>query len=90
LGEECIHVASAFQVVGFAHVVATFWSVWDSCSAAVATEFYRGLLRSGSTDFGVLDLSGERVAAALDEAVMALARTGADLVEWVPYAHYGI
>jgi hypothetical protein len=38
----------------------------------------------------MLDLSGERVAAALDEAIMNLVRTGAGLVQWVPYAHYGI
>lgn len=43
LPDEAIHIASAFQLAGYRHVIATLWSVHDDIAAAVADEFYRGL-----------------------------------------------
>jgi tetratricopeptide (TPR) repeat protein len=41
--EECIHLASAFQLAGFRHVVATLWPVDDDLATAAAQAFYRAL-----------------------------------------------
>ncbi|NRQ36944.1 CHAT domain-containing protein [Nonomuraea sp. NN258] len=40
---ESIHLASAFQMAGFRHVVGSQWLLDDATAAAVAREFYRGL-----------------------------------------------
>ncbi|MCA2229674.1 CHAT domain-containing protein [Nonomuraea aurantiaca] len=40
---ESIHLASAFQLVGFRHVVGSQWPLDDATAAAVAREFYRRL-----------------------------------------------
>lgn len=43
LPDEAIHIASAFQLAGYQHVIATLWSVRDDIAAAVAGDFYSGL-----------------------------------------------
>ncbi|KAL8720406.1 MAG: hypothetical protein Q9225_002726 [Loekoesia sp. 1 TL-2023] len=43
LADESIHIASAFQLAGFRHVVGTLWQTKDGCCKDVAGEFYRGL-----------------------------------------------
>src|SRR5439155_12145512 len=48
--DEAIHMASAFQLLGFPHVVATLWEVDDEIAARVADEFYAGLLAGGAVD----------------------------------------
>ncbi|TQM10794.1 CHAT domain-containing protein [Pseudonocardia kunmingensis] len=40
LADEAIHIASAFQVAGYRHVVGTLWPVLDATSARLAADFY--------------------------------------------------
>ncbi|MFB4298589.1 CHAT domain-containing protein [Actinomadura sp. NTSP31] len=44
LSDESVHLASAFQVAGYQHVVATLWPVMDAVAADVAELFYRAML----------------------------------------------
>jgi tetratricopeptide (TPR) repeat protein len=43
LSNESIHLASAFHLAGFRHVVASLWPLQDSVAATAAQEFYRKL-----------------------------------------------
>ncbi len=38
--DEAIHLASAFQLAGYRHVIATLWPVEDTIAAQLADEFY--------------------------------------------------
>lgn len=40
---EAIHLASAFQLAGFRHVIASLWPLADEIAAAAAREFYERL-----------------------------------------------
>ncbi|MFF8772203.1 CHAT domain-containing protein [Kitasatospora sp. NPDC015120] len=63
LADESIHLASAFQLMGFRQVIGTLWKAYDDESDAIASAFYRGLLRpDGGIDYG-------RAAAALHTVV---------------------
>ncbi|MER5184560.1 CHAT domain-containing protein [Streptomyces sp. NPDC002896] len=92
--DESIHLASAFQVAGFPHVISTLWEIDDQLSVRVADDFY-AQLRSANGD---LDVS--RAAQALHRAVLR-ARTGdgatggpANPLQnpflWASYVHIGI
>ena len=48
LADEAIHLASAFQLAGFRHVVATLWPLADGIAAAAARSFYSYL--AGTVD----------------------------------------
>jgi CHAT domain-containing protein len=39
--DESIHLASAFQIAGFRHVIASLWPVDDVIAATVARSFYQ-------------------------------------------------
>ncbi|WP_446044685.1 CHAT domain-containing protein [Streptomyces olivaceus] len=41
--DESIHLASAFQLAGFRHVIATLWPLADDIAATAARAFYRAL-----------------------------------------------
>lgn len=43
LMDESIHIASAFQLAGFSHVLATLWESNDRACRQVAEDFYRSL-----------------------------------------------
>ncbi|WP_327000687.1 CHAT domain-containing protein [Dactylosporangium sp. NBC_01737] len=43
LADEAIHIASAFQLAGFEHVIGTLWRVSDRAALDVATAFYTAL-----------------------------------------------
>ncbi|MFI6056125.1 CHAT domain-containing protein [Streptomyces violascens] len=91
--DESIHLASAFQVAGFPHVISTLWEIDDQLSVGVADDFYAQL----HTAQGELDVG--RAASALHQAVLH-ARSGdnltgpADGVQnpflWASYVHIGI
>ena len=64
LADEAIHIASAFQLAGFSHVLATLWESDDRLCQRVATEFYSRLF------CGVDGVGGHlRVAKAYHEVV---------------------
>jgi hypothetical protein len=92
LVDEAIHLASAFQLAGFPHVIGTLWSISDRMAVTVADAFYTHL----RTDDGPLDTA--RAALALHHAVRAV-RDGHDLGDgrdrtrtpsvWAAYLHSG-
>lgn len=53
LVDESIHLAGAFQLAGFRHVVGTLWEVLDSRSANAARVFYETLGSQHMTDDAV-------------------------------------
>jgi len=85
LADEAIHLTSAFQLVGYPHVIGTLWTISDSVAVQVATSFYSGL---GAPEG--LDLS--RSAEALHYAIRTVRdsdnrRTTPSL--WASYTHTG-
>jgi CHAT domain-containing protein len=50
LADEAIHIASAFQLAGFRHVVGTLWPTNDKAAAQVANKFYERLLATARPD----------------------------------------
>ncbi|XVV00389.1 CHAT domain-containing protein [Actinosynnema sp. CA-248983] len=80
---EAIHLAAAFHLAGFPHVVGTLWSVDDEIAVEFATRFYRAL----GTPTG---LDVERSAHALHTAVRAHrdAHTATPYL-WASHLHWG-
>jgi CHAT domain-containing protein len=80
LPDESIHLAAALQAVGFRHVIATFWPVYDALAPSVTKAFYEGLARERTTaNTGQL----------LHEAVRRLRARAPTPAAWAPYAHFG-
>ncbi|GAA1006966.1 CHAT domain-containing protein [Acrocarpospora pleiomorpha] len=66
LADEAIHLATAFQLAGFPHVVGTLWEINDSVARTIAESFYARLGGSARERF-----APERAAEALHHAVRA-------------------
>ncbi|KAF3918158.1 hypothetical protein ABW20_dc0101999 [Dactylellina cionopaga] len=87
LTDEMIHIANAFQLAGYPHVVGTLWETDDECAKAVSKAFYENLLGgdgSGNTR--------RSVAAALHEAIRELRRNREfkkDYIAWAPFVYIG-
>ncbi|RLK61926.1 CHAT domain-containing protein [Actinokineospora cianjurensis] len=47
LADEAIHVATAFQLTGFRHVIATLWPLTDNAAKLIAEQFYKHLNQNG-------------------------------------------
>lgn len=80
VADEAMHMAAAFQLAGYQHVIGTLWSVRDSAAPEIANAVYAAL---GGTP--------ARAAIALHEAINALRAPGrsAALIRWAPYIHIG-
>ena len=50
LADENLHIASAFQLAGFRHVVASLWPHKDELCLEIAAKFYRELFRLRKDD----------------------------------------
>ncbi|KAL4771210.1 CHAT domain-containing protein [Aspergillus nidulans var. acristatus] len=83
LTDEAIHLASAFQVAGFGHVIASLWSADDAACAAIARAFYSHLAQESARLF-----SNRLVAEALHNAVLEVRKTERPVV-WASFVHYG-
>lgn len=86
LFNENIHLANAFLIAGFPHVIGTLWKADDSAAIEVAGEFYKCLVKGdGAGD--------ESVAVALHKAVLRL-RNSVDnnekIWKWAPFIHLGV
>ena len=87
LADEAIHIASAFQLAGFSHVLGTLWSSNDGLCQQVATKFYK-LLFEGWEGEGVEGHA--RVARAFHEAVKAVRdKKPKNILGWAPFIHTG-
>ena len=84
LRDEAIHLATAFQLAGFPHVIGTLWAINDGVAVSVAETFYTGL-ESGPD---ALDIS--RAPHALHHAVRAVRdRFPRSPTLWAAYLHAG-
>lgn len=86
--DEAIHLAAAFQLLGFPHVVATFWAISDPIAVTVADRFYDHLRATPDC----ADIDPDRAAQALHHAIRELRsqpgrRTTPSV--WAAYLHAG-
>ncbi|QFZ18499.1 CHAT domain-containing protein [Saccharothrix syringae] len=80
---EVVHLAAAFQAIGYRHVVATQWHVLDPYTPIIARDVYRQV-----EDLRRLDPT--RLASAVRSTVQGLRRVrGEDLLAWAAYIHLG-
>ncbi|MEU5339335.1 CHAT domain-containing protein [Streptomyces sp. NPDC020766] len=75
LADEAIHLASAFQLAGFPHVIGTLWEVSDDIAGSVADMFYAALAS------GAGGLSPDNAALALHQTIRKI-RDGHGLGPW--------
>ena len=81
--DEAIHLAAAMQLLGYRHVIATLWSIYDSAAPDIADTVYATLTTAGTPD-------ANHAAHALHHAVAALrAKHATDPLAWAPYLHTG-
>jgi tetratricopeptide (TPR) repeat protein len=84
LVDEVIHVAGAFQLLGFGQVLGTLWIAKDKAASVMAKTFYETLMAAGQ--------SGDEDAAALayHSAVMKVRQKNlADPLVWATFVHFG-
>ena len=81
LADEAIHLASAFQLAGYRHVIATLWPVGDQHAVDLAADIYTTLTTAGEGD----------VAGAVHAAVRRMRRRwGWDTPSvWASHIHAG-
>lgn len=105
LSDESIHLASAFQLGGFRHVIGTLWEVSDRHCVDVARILYKTLGEEGLTDAAVARGLHRAVKTLRDEAVRkneagprdatlvksgGLRKVGSSMsFSWAPYVHFG-
>lgn len=81
--DEAIHLAAAIQLLGYRHVIATLWSIYDSPAPDIADTVYAALTATGRPD-------ANYAAHALHHAVTALrAKYPTEPLAWAPYLHTG-
>ncbi|GGT65354.1 CHAT domain-containing protein [Actinomadura citrea] len=81
--DESIHLASAFQLAGFPHVIATLWTIPDDSAVAIAGSFYERLCQSGRP-------ATEDSAHALHQTINALrSEEPLALTRWGAHVHFG-
>ncbi|KAJ5151471.1 Tetratricopeptide-like helical [Penicillium canariense] len=85
LADEGLHLASGFQVAGFAHTVASMWPSNDEICAQVASIFYRELIVKGGLREG-----NRAVAVAFHAAVKEVRMQHAEQPhQWAQFVHFG-
>ena len=83
LADECLHIASALQMAGFAHVIGSLCPADDDICARLAESFYRSLMESGTRH------SNRAVAEALRNAILDIRSESPDPRLWTPFIHSG-
>jgi CHAT domain-containing protein len=84
LADEGLHISSALQLAGFAHVIGSIWSVDDTVSVHVASSFYKNLVTKRR-----LGLGNRAVAEALREAILDVRKRYSRPWKWAAYIHSG-
>ena len=83
LMNEGIHLAGAFQLAGYPHVIASLWEADDALSTAVAEKFYRIV-------FAESRVAGHnKIAYALHDAVLAAQQIRDEPLSWATTIHFG-
>ncbi|KIW12588.1 hypothetical protein PV08_09866 [Exophiala spinifera] len=82
--DEGIHISSALQVAGFAHVIGCQWRVEDDVCVDVARYFYEAFIGSEHKQ-----LCNRAVAEALRTAVLRVRDEHPDPRQWGAYIHSG-
>jgi hypothetical protein len=78
LPDEAIHLASAFQLAGYRHVIGTLWPIGDQPALGIATDIYASITETGD------------VAGAVHEATRRLRDRWADMPSvWASHIHVG-
>ena len=86
--DEAIHLVSAFQVAGFAHVMGTMWPAPDGVSRDIATGFYQNLASLLSATPTIDE--GRAVAEAFHLAVKeARSENDEEPLFWAQFVHFG-
>ncbi|RVD89400.1 uncharacterized protein DFL_000411 [Arthrobotrys flagrans] len=86
LKDEMVHIANAFQLAGYPHVVGTLWEAEDESAAIVSKAFYESLFEGEPRNIH------RSVATALHQATRKLMRDswfGEDYLAWAPFVHIG-
>ncbi len=63
--DEAIHLASAFQMAGFPHVIGTLWEIGDKIAVEIARAFYSTITNPDGT------IDADHAAEALHHAIRA-------------------
>jgi CHAT domain-containing protein len=84
LGDEAIHLASAFQLAGYPNVIGTLWQVNDCIAAVIAENVYAGMARPNGT------LQTAAAAEVLHEVIRAIRAEKPGLPSlWAAHIHAG-
>ena len=83
LADECLHLSSAFQVAGFAHVIGSLWLADDDICVRLAKSFYHSLTKIGTKH------SNRAVAEALRNAILDIRAESPDPRLWALFIHSG-
>lgn len=85
LADETTHLAGAFQLAGFEHVIGTLWQTKDAACQQVAEDFYKHLCH----EKGGAEVKLEEHLA-LHRAVQTLREGNRDKpLIWAPFVHFG-
>lgn len=88
LSEESIHLASTFQLAGFAHVIAAFWEVKDKAAVPLAGLFYHNLAGALKT-LDTFESPHDVVAYALHDSLHQLRKKFGNPLLWAQFVHMG-
>ncbi|KAE8168526.1 CHAT domain-containing protein [Aspergillus tamarii] len=87
--DEVIHIAGAFQLIGFPHVLGTLWEVSDRAAVEVSRLFYEALGNRMSKD----SPSHGNIASTLHEALWTYRKSKKarekDVLSWAPFIYMG-
>jgi len=84
LADQSLHLAAAFQMIGFGHVIGSLWPADDEACALLAEAFYGGLVRRSRGR-----ISHREVSAVLDEAIARVRNEYPDPAAWASFVHFG-
>jgi CHAT domain-containing protein len=84
LADEALHIAGAFYLAGYQHVIGTLWPINDAEARDIAEDFYVGLTAGGTTAPQI-----SRSARAIHHALRLRARYPQAPTLWAAHTHTG-